>query len=354
MAFIAASSIKFPPHFYSQEQLAYEFSNATPEHQKERLKINLVFRNAGITGRYLTVTIDELREMLNSFGKTNDRWIAAALSLGEACLTDIFEQTGLEPSEVTQFTFASSTGLAIPSIESRLINKMPLSPYLKRTPMYGLGCAAGAAGIARVADYLRGHPDEAALFLAQEFCSVTFQINDLSLANIVATGLFADASGALLMVGDKHHLARPGLPQIIDSRTVVVRDSERFLGFDVIDTGLKIVLDAKLPELGKRDLPPEIRQLLARNELSPEDISVWLVHPGGPKIIEAVREGMNLQPADVKSSYETLHAVGNISSVSVLHMLDRRMRENPPSPGQFGLIIGLGPGFGAEMVLVKW
>ncbi len=353
MAFIAATAIDFPAHFYQQAELATAFSEASHTHLKERTRINFLFNSTQVKGRYLTLTTEELKQ-LKGFGKANDVWIETATDLGERCISRMLKQAAFDPKEVSQITFASSTGLAIPSIEARLVNRLPFSLNIKRVPIIGLGCMAGAAGLARVADYLQGHPDEAAIFLTAELCSLTFQYDDISVANIVACGLFGDGVGAALMLGRNHPAARPGQPRIISTRSVIIPNSERMLGFDVVDSGLKILLDPRLSSLAETNLRPEVETFLAQNELSLANIATWLVHPGGPKVIEAVGKGLDLDQAALHLSYETLKEVGNISSVSVLYMLDKVINCHQAEPGSYGLMIGLGPGFSAEMVLLKW
>jgi alkylresorcinol/alkylpyrone synthase len=353
MAFIAATSVNFPAYFYPQAELALAMGGASSEHESEKSRINFLFHSTQVKGRYLALPPEELKQ-LGGFGRSNDKWIESATCLGQINLSHLLKKTGVEPEEVSQITFASSTGLAIPSIEARMINRLPFSLNLKRMPLYGLGCMAGAAGLARVADYLRGFPDEMAIFFTAEFCSLTFQLNDVSLANIVACGLFGDGVGSALLVGRNHPMARPGLPEIVGTRSIIIPNSERVLGFDVVDSGLKIVLDPGLPKLAKANLRPEVEAFLAQHEIAIGDISQWLVHPGGPKVIEAVSECLGLAKSDLKLSYETLEQVGNISSASVLYMLDKVISGASPRPGSFGLMIGMGPGFSVELVLLKW
>jgi alkylresorcinol/alkylpyrone synthase len=301
----------------------------------------------------MTLTTQEIGE-ISGFGGANDHWIKGAVALGAESLKLLLKRGDLHPEDISQITFASSTGLAIPSIEARLINQMPFSVNLKRMPLYGLGCMAGAGGLARVFDYIEGHPEEAVIFLAVELCSVTFQITDYSVANIIACGLFGDGVGSVLVLGRNHPQVQPGQPQIIGTHSVFIRNSERALGFDVVDSGLKIVLDPVIPDLALKGLAPEVIRFLQRFKLSIADISVWLIHPGGPKVIQKVAEGLGISETKVRLSFETLEEVGNISSVSVLYMLDKVMTQNEVVPGSYGLMIGLGPGFSAELVLLKW
>jgi len=353
LAFIAATAINFPPNYYPQEQLMEEYCAASTTGQAEAGLIKLLFPNTGVKGRYMTLTTQEIGE-ITGFGGANDRWIQGAVTIGAESLKLLLQRADMRPQDISQITFVSSTGLAIPSIEARLINHMPFSVNLKRMPLYGLGCMAGAGGLARVFDYLEGHPTEAVIFLAVELCSATFQITDYSVANIIACGLFGDGVGSVLVLGRNHPLVQPGQPQILGTHSVFIHQTERALGFDVVDSGLKIVLDPVIPELALKGIPPEVNKFLQRFKLTVADISVWLIHPGGPKVIQKVAQGLGIDEAKVRISYETLAEVGNLSSVSVLYMLDKVLAQNTVKPGSYGLMMGLGPGFSAELVLLKW
>ncbi|HEX2915358.1 MAG TPA: 3-oxoacyl-[acyl-carrier-protein] synthase III C-terminal domain-containing protein [Chloroflexia bacterium] len=354
MAYIAATSITFPSYYYRQEDLIEEYCSAPTTGPGEAGLIRMLFPGTRVKGRYFSIPLQAIGA-ISGFGGANDSWIENTLCLGEACLRSLFKQSDLTPQNISQVTFASSTGLAIPSIEARMINRLPFSHNLKRMPLYGLGCVAGATGLARVFDYLAGHPDEAVILLAAELCSLTFQITDYSVANIIACGLFGDAVGGAVVLGSNHPLAQPGYqPRIIDTRAIFIPDTERALGFDVVDSGLKIVLDPVIPELALKGLRPEVETFLAQHHLAIEDINIWLVHPGGPKVISGVGQGLGVAEEELQISFDTLEQVGNISSVSVLYMLDKVLASGKANPGDYALMIGMGPGFSAELVLLKW
>jgi alkylresorcinol/alkylpyrone synthase len=212
----------------------------------------------------------------------------------------------------------------------------------------------GAAGIARVADYLQGHPDEAAILLSVELCSLTFQLDDLSLANVIATGLFGDGAAAVLMVGQAHPLAAAGQPQVVASRSLFFPDTEGVMGWDITDRGFKVILSAAVPEIARTHLRPAITSFLAERYLSLQDISHWIAHPGGPKVIQAMTEGLDLPVAALQLSRESLAQIGNVSSASVLIVLKETLARYQPPPGTYGLMIAMGPAFCAELVLLKW
>jgi alkylresorcinol/alkylpyrone synthase len=225
---------------------------------------------------------------------------------------------------------------------------MGLRPNVKRLPSYGLGCVAGAAGIARVHDYLVGHPDDVGVLLAVELCSLTFQSGDETMANFVATGLFGDGAAAVVMVGDNR--AGTG-PTIVDTRSEVYPDSEGVIGFNVGDTGFEIVLTAEVSDIISRNFPGNVARFLGGNGLGQADIDAWFAHPGGPRILEAFADSLRLPDAALARSYASLEKVGNLSSVSVLHVLASGLDQ---PPGSHGLLFAVGPGVSAEFVLLDW
>jgi alkylresorcinol/alkylpyrone synthase len=234
------------------------------------------------------------------------------------------------------------------------MNRIPFSRGMKRLPLFGLGCLGGAAGIARTADYLQGHPQEAVILFAVELCSLTIQRDDLSLANLVASGLFGDGAAAVLMVGDDHPLARRGLPRVIDSQSQFFPGTEHIMGWEVTNSGFKVLLSADIADLARSEVRPAMEDFLGRHDLTIPDIDRWLVHPGGPKVIQALEDGLGLPHAALTLSRETLAEAGNISSASVLLILDKTMKRTRPKSGEAGLLMAMGPAFSAELVLLRW
>ena len=353
MAYIVATSIGFPPHYYTQEELLSVLRGIWADRHPNVGRLERIHRNMLIEGRHLALPLEEYRA-LSGFAANNTAWIENATDLGEAILCSLLDRARIGAAEISQLTFTTVTGIAVPSIDARLMNRIPFSRNLKRMPLFGLGCAGGAAGVARVADYLRGHPDEAAILLAIELCSLTMQVDDLSIANIISSGLFGDGAAAVLMVGDAHPLAQPGQPRVIDSRSVFFPDTEHVMGWDVRDSGFKMILSADVPELTQTSLRPAVETFLAEHRLSIRDIAYWIAHPGGPKVIEALETGLGLNGDTFRLSRESLASVGNISSVSVLLILDKVLSSSQPEPGAYGLMLALGPAFGAELVLLQW
>ncbi|MBA2463355.1 MAG: type III polyketide synthase, partial [Nocardioidaceae bacterium] len=243
------------------------------------------------------------------------------------------------------------TGLAVPSIEARIASVVGLRPDVKRVPLFGLGCLAGAAGLARLHDFMLGWPDAVGILLSVELCSLTLQRDDPSMANLVASGLFGDGAAAAVVVGA--HRSEPG-PEIIASRSHLYPDTGRAMGWDFGAGGLKVVLGAEVPDLVTMYLADDVKGLLTDHRLHVGDIETWVAHPGGPKVLRAIERALQL-PADALAvTWRSLAAIGNLSSASVLHVLRDTLDERTPRSGSPGLMLAMGPGFCAELVLLRW
>ncbi|WP_345696293.1 type III polyketide synthase [Kitasatospora terrestris] len=353
MTRIAAVSGVLPPHRYGQGELADALAALRPP-GADRAVLDRVYGAAGVTTRHLALPLDAYAG-LTGFGAANDAFIAAALELGGAAVEQVLAASGVAASEVDLVVSTSVTGIAAPSIEARLAGRLGLRPDVRRVPVFGLGCAAGAAAVGRLHDFLLGRPDGVALLLATELCSLTLQRADRSTANLVATALFGDGAGALLAVGPRHPAFAGAGPEVVASRSRLYPGTERLLGWDIGDEGFRIVLGAELPELVRLHVGEEVSSFLAEHDLKPGDVAAWICHPGGPRVLDALQEELGLPPSALEPSRRSLASVGNLSSASVLHVLrDALAAESPPPPGGYGLMLALGPGFASELVLLRW
>ncbi len=304
----------------------------------------------GIEGRYLSLPLEGYRK-LDSFAKCNDAWLQLAPELAESAIRTALDRARLEPDEIDHIFFVTVTGIAIPSLDARLANRIGMRRDVRRTPIFGLGCAAGAGAIGRAADYLCAFPRANALIVSVELCSLTLQHLDISAANMIASGLFGDGAAAIILGAP---LSNSRLPQVVDSRSILYPDTERILGWDLVETGFKIVLSARLPELIRTSLRAEVDAFLEEYELRVDDIDRWIVHPGGPKILDAVQDALGLDQATLLNSRRLLQRVGNLSSASVLFLLEEALHESPINSPEWGLMLAMGPGFGVEMALIRW
>jgi alkylresorcinol/alkylpyrone synthase len=339
-----------PPHRYSQAELTSAFTALCLGADGNRALLGRLHASARVSSRGLVLPLEQYAT-IGGFAESNDLFVLHAVQLGAAALTGALRRAGIGADEVDVVISTTVTGIAVPSIEARIAQLVGLRPDVKRVPLFGLGCVAGAAGIARLHDYLVGHPDEVAALVSVELCSLTVQRDDRSVANLVASGLFGDGAGAVVAVGAN----RPEVgPRVVDSRSHLYPDSQRTLGMDVGGGGLKIVLDAQVPVLVRQYLGEDIRSFLAAHSLGVDDVGAWVSHPGGPKVVEAVEAELGLAGDPLELTWRSLDQVGNLSSSSVLHVLRDTLDKGSLTPGAPGMLMAMGPGFCSELVLLAW
>ncbi|MFL5348343.1 MAG: type III polyketide synthase [Hyalangium sp.] len=339
-----------PPHYASQEQLIGAFRELWAQKHFNLERLEDLHRAVNVSGRFLALPIEEYAP-LTSFQQRNDAWIRASVELGEQVVRQALDKAGLTPKDVDHVFFVTVTGLAVPSIEARLANRLGFRRDFRRTPLFGLGCVAGAAGVARAVDYLRAYPRHTALVLAVELCSLTLQREDLSIPNIIASGLFGDGAACAVLQGAE--VSAPG-PRVVDSRSVFYPDTERVMGWDIVDSGFKVVLSAKVPVLVRDNVRDDVDTFLASHGLRRSDIRHWVAHTGGPKVLQAFEQSLELPAAALTRSWASLKEVGNLSSASVLFVLGETLESQEPQPGDWGVLMAMGPGFCAELVLLRW
>lgn len=347
---IAGVGQALPPHYYDQQTLvdALRQEWAGRHHNLERLEA--LHRNVLVGGRHLALPLDDYRR-LRSWGEANDAWIRVAQEVGEQAVREALAAAGLAAKDVDALIFVTVTGVATPSIDARLVNRMGLPTRVKRMPIFGLGCVAGAAGVARAADYVRAFPEEVAVLLSVELCSLTLQRQDLSIPNLIATGLFGDGAAAAVVVGARREAAGP---EIVATRSIFYPNSEEVMGWEVSEQGFRIVLSADVPAVVLSYLRRDVDAFLAEHGLGRADIATWISHPGGPKVLMAMQEALELPEDALEASWRTLREVGNLSSTSVLMVLKETIEQRRPLAGSFGLMLAMGPGFCSELVLLRW
>lgn len=359
MSRIAAVAGALPPHRYPQEEITRAFTDVVLPGGQGRAVLERLHRNTGVHARHLALPLEDYAG-LTGFGAANDAFVRVGTALGEQAVRSALAQAGLAASDVDVLMSVSITGVATPSLDARLVPRLGLRPDVKRVPVFGLGCVAGAAGIARLHDLLAGDPDGVGVLLAVELCSLTVQRDDNSVANLIASGLFGDGAAAVVLVGERR-ARRMGIdagptraPAVVATTSRFYPDTERVMGWDVGDGGFRIVLSADVPALVEAHLGDDVRGFLEEHDLKPGDVAAWVAHPGGPKVLEAMQRTLDLSEDALGVTWRCLAELGNLSSASVLHVLARTLAGRRPPPGEPGLLVAMGPGFCAELVLLAW
>ncbi len=347
---VRAIGTALPPHVATQDEIIGALQALWAKEHFNPARLEALHRAVRVNTRHLALPLADY-VALDSFQLRNDAWIEAATDLGEAAVKNAISRAGLSLQDISHLMFVSVTGVATPSIDARLINRMGLRADLRRTPLFGLGCVAGAAGLARAADTLRAFPDDVSVLLSVELCSLTLQRDDLSVANVISSGLFGDAAAAVVLEGNRRGAKGP---KVVASESVFYRDTERVMGWDVGSGGLKVVLSQSVPTLIRERIGGDVDRFLARYGLARTDVDHWVMHTGGPKVLEAFEETLSLPPDALERSWRSLETIGNCSSSSVLHVLADLMSSDAPREGQLGLLAAMGPGFCAELVLLRW
>ena len=345
---IAGVATAVPKQYYTQQQILDELGKYWSDKLHNIEILNRFHHRVGVEGRYLSLPIEQYHDV-EKFGQSNAHWLRVAEELGEEAVTSALAMAGVSKGDVGAMIVVSVTGIASPSLDAHLINKMGLPLSMRRTPIFGLGCVAGAAGISQATDYVRAYPDRVAVLLSVELCSLTWQRGDVSVANLIASGLFGDGAAAVVIRGD----AGDG-PEVMATESIFFPDTEGTMGWDISEEGFKIVLSSEVPAVIHKYLPSGVDSFLAKHGLKRDDVGSWVMHTGGPKVLEATQESLGLPACAFKASWESLKRVGNLSSASVLFVLEETMKGRRPAKGTWGVLAAMGPGFCAELVLLRW
>ena len=337
-----------------------EYSRATAEilpfldgwlnGQDERFirKVKKIFEGAAVDKRYSFMSPEEVFSEL-SFEKRNDIYIREGIKLGEKCLTDALKKANWKPTDLDFIITVSCTGIMIPSLDAYLINKLKLRQDIVRLPVTEMGCAAGVSGLIYAKNFLKANPGKRAAIVAVESPTATFQLNDFSMANIVSAAIFGDGASCALL--SSHHDDEG--PEIIAEEMYHFYDAEEMMGFKMTNTGLQMVLDVAVPETIEEHFPAILHPFLAKSNLTIKDIDHLIFHPGGKKIVKLVEGLFSELGKNIDDTKEVLRLYGNMSSATVLYVLERFMDRNPKR-GERGLMLSFGPGFSAQRILLQW
>lgn len=349
MATLCATATAHPAHCYNQDEI-WQSLPLWLEGDVALLSLaRRVFRSAAVQTRYGCRPLLDLVNPL-SMTEASALYRQQACALGECVARECLARAGVDPGAVNLVITTSCTGLMIPSLDAYLVNALGFSSHIKRLPVTELGCAAGAAALARAFDYLRAFPDHTVLVVAVELPSLTFQVRDLSATNVVSSALFGDGAAAVLVHGE----VMAGRPRILATESTLLPQTTELMGFDLKDSGLHIVLSAEIPGVVCAEVPGLIENFLGHQGLTVKDLTHFLLHPGGRRVLEGLAQCLGLFPDQTVVSRAILRDYGNLSSASVLFILDRFLTTEHPRSGDLGLLLAFGPGFSVEALLLRW
>lgn len=346
---IVSVATAVPPHRMSQTEAKEEARKVFAD-LPEIDRLIRVYDRAGLEYRHLAFPKSYYLET-KTFGQRNRDYGRVALELGEKAVREALSQAEIEPADVDLLIFTTTTGLATPSVDALLAHRLGMSPSVRRMPLFGLGCAGGAGALSLAATHLQSKPDGVAVVLSVELCSLTLILNEVSRVNLVGTALFADGAAAAVLTGAGH----PGKgAEVLATESHLFPESSHFMGWEFSEQGLELQLSPEVPTFIIETFPGPVREFLSGNGLSLEDVNHHALHPGGRQVLAAYRKGLGLTPEDLAPSREVLRSNGNLSSATVLFVLDEVWRTRRPKADDLGFVAALGPGFAAEMLLLKW
>jgi alkylresorcinol/alkylpyrone synthase len=349
------------PYLFTQEKISEFARGIFKDAYKDIDRLLQAFVNGQVEARYFAKELSWYKSN-PTFEEKNEAFIEAAVTYGskaiKLCLDNsVFLKEKIPFEEIDAFIYISSTGLSTPSIEARIMNVLPFSIHTKRIPIWGLGCAGGASGLARAFEYCKAYPEAKVIVLTVELCSLTFQRDDLSKSNLIGTSLFSDGVACALVCGDRVELNRFALqqssPEILACETTLMPDSLDVMGWGVKNDGLHVIFSKDIPTIVKKWLKPNVDAFLAQHHVPKEKIAHFIAHPGGKKVVEAYQETLGFGDDMTQISMNVLKQFGNMSSATILYVLEKFMTKQVPS-GDYGLAAALGPGFCSELLLMRW
>ncbi len=317
-----------------------------------------IFENSGIDARHFCMPLEWFL-LPHDAEEKHKLFVEHATALAESAVRRCLDRAGVAPTAVDHIVFVTTTGTATPSLDARLCNRLGFRSDVKRSPIWGLGCAGGAAGLSRAAEYVRAFPEQRCLLVSAELCSLTFVRGDASKSNLIATSLFADGAAAVLVEGAAASAARRSGarvgPRIVSTRSTLWPDSLDVMGWDVTNDGLKVVFSKNIPSIVAREIRGIANALLTPEGLTIADVGRYALHPGGMKVLRAYESALELAPDKLAAAERVLRGFGNMSSCTVLFVLDELLRaDDAPRPGEIGVAGALGPGFSSEMLLLHF
>jgi alkylresorcinol/alkylpyrone synthase len=334
-----------PPHRVGQEEAKAFARGMFSRGNGDIERLLPIFDNVNVDSRYFCVPV-EWFERDHGFPEKNALYIEHALDLSEKAARRALDRVGAAPEEVGAIFFVSTTGISTPSLDSKLIFRLGLSEHTRRIPIWGLGCSAGVAGVARAAEHARLYPEGLVLLVAAELSGPTFQRGDRSKSNLISTSLFADGAAAVLIGGSTG-------PEILGGYSTTWPDTEKVMGWELVETGLKVQLSKSIPAIVRERFRDNLEGACASLGLDLDELEHFVLHPGGSKVLDAFEEVLGMEAGGLATSREVLRDCGNMSSVTVLFVLERFLEAREFAKGDLGVLSAMGPGFSAEHVFFR-
>ena len=338
------------PNYTRETKDIIPFVKLWMRNQDERFqrKVLKLFEGAGVDRRY---SIMDPKEVFfnSSFEEKNNIYVREVKKIAKQALQKSLEKSNLNPTDIDYIITVSCTGIMIPSVDAYLINALQMRQDTVRLPVTEMGCAAGVSGIIYAKNFLKANPNKRAAVIAVEAPAATFQLEDFSMANIVSAAIFGDGSASVILSSYKEDKG----PKIIDEAMYHFYDSTHLMGFKLVNTGLQMILDKTVPETISNHFPRIIHPFLDRNNLTIEDVNHLIFHPGGKKIVQTVEDLFGSLGKNIDDTKEVLRLYGNMSSATVLYVLERFMNGDRKR-GEKGLMLSFGPGFSAQRILLEW
>jgi alkylresorcinol/alkylpyrone synthase len=342
-----------PPYRYTQEEVSTYVEEWLADDAAARRLLS-VYAAAGVATRGSVVPIDEVFHPA-SFEEQNDRYREVQIQTGIRLARSVLTRAEISAADVGLIVSVSCTGFMIPAVEAYVADELGMGPRLVRIPITEAGCAGGVVALARARDYLVAHPSEVALILGIELASLTFQRWDRSATNVVSTALFGDGGAALVLVGHDHPRSRArALARLTAAGSIFFPGTTHLMGFHLRNRGLQIVLDRALAPFVRREVAGAVGAFLEASAVSRQEVTRFVLHPGGRRVIEVMAERLCLSQDDLAATQRVLAQHGNMSSVTVLFVLDEILRSGGVRCGEKGLVAAFGPGFGAEFALLEF
>lgn len=345
---IVSVATALPPYTMAREEVKTYMREVFALDERRLRALYTVVDNARIDTRYSIFPLDYFIKP-RPLAQITAEYREHAIQLGRQATCAALSEAGLQPTDIDLLITVSCTGVMIPSVDAHLINDIGFRANVRRLPVTELGCAAGAAALGHSWHFLRGFPQGRVLVLAVELPTLTFQKNDLSQANLISCALFGDGAAAAVITGEP----KAG-PRMVGAESYLFPQSLDAMGFDLRETGFHIILAREVPDLIRSRVKQLVGEFLARHNRRKEDIGAWVLHPGGQKLLSYVEQELGLTPDQTQPSWDVLRDCGNLSSASVLFVLEQWLKKRSVPPGASGLLVGFGPGFSAEMVLLEW